>query len=546
MAENSINKSIQDILAEIDKRLEDRIIEPTNATLLKKLISNADSLTEALDIAELGTTYKRTGFHYDKRLEKMSDTIKYFRKNQDLSFKTDDDAITHKLIVGDNYDALLNLLIEYRGRIDVIYLDPPYGKDSMGEFAKTNYENAITRDNLLSMLYPRLVLAKQLLSDSGVIFCSIDDKNQAYIKCLFDEIFEEKNFVASAPRKTGAGSAATRSQSELRKMNDILLIYKSSKNTIFKRKEVGEKEYKYEDEYGKFMLGQFQASGSDATRTARPNMYYSIYQLDNNELTTVEPRKSVKVYLPKKVKEQDGRWLWNKDKFEKDSAKFIYFDGKTISRKIYYDESKDQTLYQVERAWFEESIYQNSRGTTELDNILIQKGRFNNPKPVELIKWCINLIPNNDICVLDFFAGSGTTGQAVLELNKQDGGSRQYIMATSNEVTETTPNGVVSDVTSKRLKRVMTGKCYDGTDNFKWLEKNNPLGGNLDVYDIKTVANFEATKDKTPFDVIDETLYGQPTLDTKDKVKWVCENFEGAQNTIENDSEYKTRIGGEE
>lgn len=94
-----------------------------------------------------------------------------------------------KLIIGDNYQALQNLLIQYRGKIDVIYIDPPYGKDSMGEFAKTNYNNAITRDNLLSMLYPRLVLARQLLSDGGVIFCSIDDKNQAYVKCLFDEIF---------------------------------------------------------------------------------------------------------------------------------------------------------------------------------------------------------------------------------------------------------------------------------------------------------------------------------------------------------------------
>ena len=199
MTDNNIKKSKQELIAEIDRRIDDKIIERTNADLLKKLIKNAESLTEAISIAELGTTYKRTGFHFDKRLEKMGDTIKYFRKNADLSFKTTENAQTHKLIIGDNYDALLNLLIEYRGKIDVIYIDPPYGKDSMGEFAETNYENAITRDNLLSMLYPRLVLAKQLLSVSGVIFCSIDDRNHAYVKCLFDEIFEEKNFVASAP-----------------------------------------------------------------------------------------------------------------------------------------------------------------------------------------------------------------------------------------------------------------------------------------------------------------------------------------------------------
>ena len=188
---NNIQKVKDDLIAEIDKRIADKIIEKTNADLLKKLIISAETINEAIMIAELGTTYKRTGFHFDKRLEKMTDTIKYFKKNKKLSFIQDKNALTHKLIIGDNYDALLNQLIEYRGKIDVIYIDPPYGKDSMGEFAQTNYDNAITRDNLLSMLYPRLVLARQLLSDNGVIFCSIDDKNQAYVKGLFDEVDDE-------------------------------------------------------------------------------------------------------------------------------------------------------------------------------------------------------------------------------------------------------------------------------------------------------------------------------------------------------------------
>ena len=193
-----LQKIKDDLIAEIENRITDKIIEQTNADLLQKLITNAESINEAIMIAELGTTYKRTGFHFDKRLEKITDTIKYFKKNEKLSFTQNKDTLTHKLIIGDNYDALTNLLIEYRNRIDVIYIDPPYGKDSMGEFAKTNYDNAITRDNLLSMLYPRLVLARQLLSDNGVIFCSIDDKNQAYVKGLFDEVFGESNFIGTS------------------------------------------------------------------------------------------------------------------------------------------------------------------------------------------------------------------------------------------------------------------------------------------------------------------------------------------------------------
>ena len=195
----------QDLINELNKRVEDKILEQSNADLLIKLIKNADDSAEALAIAALGTTYKRTGLHFDKRLEKMTNDIHYFKKNEKLSFHTDDTKPVNKLIIGDNFQALQNLLIQYKGKINVIYIAPPYGKDNMGEFAKTNYNNSLTRDNLLSMLYPRLHLAKQLLSDDGVIFCSIDDKNQAYVKCLFDEVFGETFINSFVYKKNSSG-----------------------------------------------------------------------------------------------------------------------------------------------------------------------------------------------------------------------------------------------------------------------------------------------------------------------------------------------------
>ena len=213
--DTKIAKTIKEsLIADIERRQEDGIIEKSNAELLIKLIKNAEDLNEAINIAALGTTYKRTGFHFDKRLEKLGSDIKFFKKNEKLSFVEANgttigariaNPITHKLIIGDNYDALQNLLIEYKGKIDVIYIDPPYGKDSMGEFAETNYDNAITRDNLLSMLYNRLVLARELLTDDGVIFCSIDDKNQAYVKCLFVVVFGERNYINNFMRLHGKG-----------------------------------------------------------------------------------------------------------------------------------------------------------------------------------------------------------------------------------------------------------------------------------------------------------------------------------------------------
>lgn len=244
--EYTLEQRKQELFGELDRRVEDKIIERSNADLIKKLIDNADSLTEAITIAELGTTYKRTGLHFDKRLEKSENTIKYFKKNEELSFANTDNKNSNKLIIGDNYDSLLNLLIQYRGLIDVIYIDPPYGKDNMGEFAKTNYENALTRDNLLSMMYPRLLLAKELLSSDGVVFCSIDDRNQAYIKCLFDEVFGESSFLFCIPRITKKGGKTTNT---IQKNNDYVLAYTFSRDIIFNQLEKDMSSFDLEDQY---------------------------------------------------------------------------------------------------------------------------------------------------------------------------------------------------------------------------------------------------------------------------------------------------------
>ncbi len=533
----SINSNLEDIkaslISDLKTRVEDRILEPENLKLLSKLINQSETIQEAIEIAKLGTSYKRTGFHFDQKIEKLGGTIKYFKKNEKLSFTQKEAKNTHKLIIGDNFDALQSLLISYKNKIDVIYIDPPYGKDDMGEFAVTNYNNAITRDNLLSMSYPRLVLARQLLSEEGVIFCSIDDKNQAYVKCLFDEIFGENNFVASAPRKTGAGAAAKRGDAELRKPYDYVLIYTAERSEAkFTKKKNGVKEYPFNDEDGKYRLEPFQASGSDATRKARPNLYYPIYVNNDNSLSLENGINTKIVILPEKVKNQDGRWMWRREKFEDSSNKFLQFYNGKIYRKVYFDENEDQSKYQVEKAFFDESDFRNSEGTKLLKGIL-GKDVFNNPKPVNLIKHLIKLQYSNSFVVLDFFAGSGTTGQAVLELNKVDGGKRKFIVCTNNEITENNPNGIAYDVTSKRLKRVMTGSCYDGTNDFEWIKKNKPLGDNLDVYEIAEVSNSEQRSGKTPFEVIDETLYGQPRLLPEEKIEWVCKNFEHTQKYLE-------------
>ena len=528
-ADKPLQEIKKDRLQELEQYKEDGVLEPANVDFLSKLIKRAESVEEVENLSTLSVIDKSSGLIFQPTLEKVrGGVISYLSKNEKLSFSSNPEDLTHKLIIGDNFEALQNLLIEYRGKVDVIYIDPPYGKDSMGGFADTNYENDISRDNLLSMLKPRLELAKELLSPEGVIFCSIDDKNQAYVELLFNEVFGEKNFVACCPRKTGAGNAAAHNDSKLRIPYDYLLAYKCS-NTVFKKKEAGKKEYGLFDLEGEYKLGSLQVTGSHSTRAERPNLYYPIYVSEDGHLSLSPDQNTKETIVPKKVHGEDGCWMWSKEKFEKDSNNLVYKDH-WIYKKVYKDESEDQTKYQIESAWLDSPDFSNGKGTKELQEIL-GDNKFSHPKPVELIEWCVNLVPNKNALVLDFFAGSGTTGQAVLELNKKDGGERKFILCTNNLKED---GRIAETVTAPRLKRVMTGSDYDGDSDFPWAEKNEPLGGNLLVLDIDHISDSACPPSPTPFDVIDETLYGEKKFKTaKEKIAWVCENFDGAEEQLE-------------
>lgn len=508
----------QSLIEEINKRVQDKILEPANAELLKKLINNAESSEEAINIAALGTTYKRTGLHFDKRLEKMTDSIKYFKKNEKLSFRADDAKPVNKLIIGDNYQALQNLLIQYKGQIDVIYIDPPYGKDSMGEFAKTNYTNAITRDNLLSMLYPRLILAKQLLSDEGLIFCSIDDKNQAYVKCLFDEVFGEENSlsVIAWEKRTKCQNTDT-AKFMLQPKVEYILCYKNFNHRAeFRCHVVGEKLYPEKDAYGIFRYEEIGQMSKNGVR-GRASMIFDILGVYPNE---------------------GNQWKLGKDTIleysTRNDGKDLLLINERPFRKI---RPEDEAVENYKPFWGMYGAEQYGTAETaksELDKILGTKEHdFNTVKPVELIEDLIFHACKENSIVLDFFAGSGTTGQSTMEYVKDYHNNITYILCTNNEKTEKCPNGIAYDVTSKRLKRIMTGECYDGTKDFPWLKDNQPYGGNLDVYEIESVANFENTPGKSPFDVIDETLYGKEKFKTvKEKIDWVCSNFEKTQKEL--------------
>ncbi|WP_306496999.1 site-specific DNA-methyltransferase [Corynebacterium striatum] len=223
---------------------------------------------------------------------------------------TEFDENENLLIKGNNLLALSSLLERYEGQVKCIYIDPPYntGGDSF------NYNDSFNHSSWLTFMRNRLGFARKLLCQDGVIYVHCDDNEQAYLKVLMDQVFGRENFIASAPRKTGAGAAANRANYVLRRPYDFILIYGKEKLQVqFTKINKGTKSYPHKDEYGSYSLGSLQATGSDAYRENRPNLYYPIYADAAGVLSLERRGDSVQTILPDQVNGRDGRWMWKRE-----------------------------------------------------------------------------------------------------------------------------------------------------------------------------------------------------------------------------------------
>jgi adenine-specific DNA-methyltransferase len=355
--------------------------------------------------------------------------------------------------------------------IDVIYIDPPYNtgnKDFKYDDNDVDGEDGFKHSKWLSFMEKRLVLAKSLLSENGVIFMSIDDNEQAQLKMLSDTIFGENNFIIEMPRQTKKSGKTTGSFS---KNHDYILVYVKKNRDVFKMREHIDDNYKFEDEFidkrGKYKLNQTldydslsYSSSLDYPLEIEGEIFY--------------PGGNYEKYLERKnghYKRADWAWRWNKKLFDfgydngfivikrkKDGSARIY--TKTyLNAKIKKDnygkyyinyEKKTKPMSSIELT---ENIYSNDRAKKDLASFGL-KDQFDYSKPVELIKTLIKCHKNKNAIVLDFFAGSGTTAQATLIANVEDGGKRKFILCTNNE------NGICENITYKRVKDTITNLNY--------------------------------------------------------------------------------------
>ena len=344
------------------------------------------------------------------------------------------------LLEGDNLASLKLLEKTHRGKIDVIYIDPPYNtgnKDFIYDDDYVDSNDQFKHSKWLSFMKPRLTVARNLLDEKGVILISIDDNEQANLKVLCDSLFNEENFIGLYLKQSKVGGGSD--SKFVVKEHEYCLIYAKNINKteemFIEHDEEYLKRYKEKDDKGQFFWDTFARPGLQLK--AEESLIYPIECPDGSILET--------------------RWIHSKERFIEELNSGIVriipkkTGGWSVQFKQYLNtEGKKPRSMTMDFGGSAES-------KKDIKDIFGDDKIFLYPKSCKYIVSLLKTIVNDKITILDFFAGSGTTGHAVLKLNAEDGGHRKFILCTNNE------NNICRDITYERIKTVITGKRKDGS-----------------------------------------------------------------------------------
>ena len=447
-------------------------------TALKHKIQTLEGLTneEKSALLELLNKEKKYGLVWENKPEdveeRLRDHLPVLEEVKSRAILSDSpDAPNHILIEGDNLEALTALSYTHEGKIDVIYIDPPYNtgnKDFIYNDSFVDSEDGYRHSKWLSFMSKRLRIAKRLLSDKGVIFISIDDNEQAQLKLLCDDILAERNFVANYIWQSTAGS---NTGTDIVTVTEYILVYSKNRDYVqFDGMLSSEESFPYEDEYVK-NRGRYALDKLDRRRVGG---HYS----DALNYAITMPDGTMRYPGGTNTKSQEGwNYLWSKSKVEWGIQNdFIVLKKSKGLWNVYNKRySKiDNSGNIIERSIpFRNLITSDqcntAQGTAEITSIFSIRP-FDFPKPSKLIKHLLmNIVRSKKkSTILDFFAGSGTTLHATMQLNSEDGGHRQCILVTNNE------NNICEEVTYERNKRVINGYTTPKGEQVEGL-KNNSL-----------------------------------------------------------------------
>lgn len=459
----------------------------------EELVSYADKLEKfnaALN-ARSGLLWNHVS---DEKVLGFSDDLALI-EDVDKSFTVDDgqQCVPDNVFVkGDNYQALKLLGNDFSGKVDLIYIDPPYNTGNSyfvydDKYKKGKSGHKDHHSAWLSFMFDRLSVSSVFLKDSGIIMVSIDNNEHSRLRLMMDSIFGEKNFVANIVWQGAGSSLSKHTAGGL----DYMLVYAKniSKTQKWRQEKPFAKEMvnlvsgimdkglgavAAESELRKFITKNSSAMDKGLTSYKNVDEQGRIFTSAMITNSLYRPNLKYDIIDPQTGKvfaSPNNGWKVKIDVMQKliDDGLILFGDRKYPRKKLILDDY----LYMLPSPYFKAD---RSQGSKDLDKILGEK-IFNFPKNVNVLKKWINSTVGNDALVMDFFAGSGTTGQAVLELNKEDGGNRQFILVT-DEGKESGVN-IADDIAFSRMRRFMTGQDWaDGLNH----EMHN---GKLKYFSIK-------------------------------------------------------------
>ena len=334
----------------------------------------------------------------------------------------------------------------------------------------------------MSFLSNRIRLAKSLLSMKGIIICAIDDYEEQNVRHLFDDVFGEENRLGTIVVIHNPGGR--QDDKFFATAHEYMLVYaKNSQYAKVGYLDVSEKklaQFKYEDEWGKYKLREFRRSGANSRPEDRPNLWYPIYIDPKSLELTIKASKRLIELLPIDSQGIKRVWRWNSGTFMEQKEKYIEAKKNKDGWFLYVKERLDDHQGQKPKTVWNEPYYSSAVGTSDMKNILGKEFNgnkiFDFPKSKFLIRDIISITSSKNSLILDFFAGSGTSGQSVLELNKKDGGQRAFILCTNNEDNNGDGIKIATDICYPRIKNTITG--YITPNNVKI----GGIGGNLKYF----------------------------------------------------------------
>ena len=419
-------------------------------------------------------------------------------RDESINFDTTENIF----IEGENLEVLKILQKAYYGKIKMIYIDPPYntGNDSFvypdkfaesreeylkrvndkdedglmikeGLFRKNSKDSGHYHSNWLSMMYPRLFLARNLLRENGIIFVSIDDNEVHNLRLLMNEIFGEENFIASITVK---GNPRGRDYGGVARMHDYILVYQKAEGTGINSLEEEGKEFPYKDQKSGFEIRELRNRNIAFNQGNRPNLYYPFYvnpkKQDENgffEISLMVNRGWVEIY-PKESQGYKTVWRWGKER----SLLYLNIEivGKAMGNGGYQIVEKYRKTSKMARSIWQDKSVNTEKGTLLVKDLFDGKKVFPFPKPVEMIMRLIEMGSDEGDIILDFFAGSATTAHALINQCIKDGKSRCFILVQYPEFTDKNEEAfksgffTIADIAKDRIRRTI-----------EKIKKENPL-----------------------------------------------------------------------